>query len=123
MIEPSAGRPRGAGFPLCAYFCSIIFLAVLVFPEWALANGSDFPAEIVMQGFVKVEDGRVHLLARVPLLVFASMSLPKRGPGYLDLTNIDARLRQAAAATGRQIELNSDGSTLAPTVRELQLAL
>ena len=63
------------------------------------------------------------LLVRVPLLVLTNLSLPKRGPGYLDLTNIDARLRQAAAATGRQIELQSDGATLAPTVREVQLAL
>ena len=75
-----------------------------------------------MQGFLKVEEGRAHLLVRVPLVVFAGMSLPKRGPGYLDLANIDARLRQAAAATGRQIELASDGATLGPAVRAVQLA-
>ena len=44
-------------------------------------------------------------------------------PGYLDLTNIEARLRQAGAAIGRQIEFQSDGATPAPTLRGLQLAL
>jgi hypothetical protein len=123
MTEPSARRPRGAWCPLCALFCSIIVLAVFAFPESGVANGSDFPSEIVMQGFVKVEDGRAHLLVRIPLLFLANLSLPKRGPGYLDLTNIDARLRQAATVTGRQIELRSDGATLAPIQREVQLAL
>src|SRR5947209_7616005 len=109
-----AGHPGGTRRPICAYLCTIMFLAVLVLPRPAVANGGDYPAEIVMQGFLKVEDGRARLLVRVPLVVFAGMSLPKRGPGYLDLANIDARLRQAAAATGRQIELRSDGTTLAP---------
>jgi hypothetical protein len=101
----------------------IILLAVFAFPRSAVANGNDYPSEIIVQGFVKVEGGRAHLLVRVPLQLLANLSLPKRGPGYLDLTNIDARLRQAAAATGRQIELLSDGAAVPPTVREVQLAL
>src|SRR5438105_8491357 len=101
MTETPPVRPRGAGRPICACFRWIIYYAFLAVAQWAIANGNDYPAEIVMEGFVKVEDGRAHLLVRVPLLVFAGMSLPKRGPGYLDLANIEARLRQAAAATGR----------------------
>lgn len=112
----------GTGRLICACFCAIICLLGLTLPQPARANGGDYPAEIIMQGFLKVEDGRAILLVRVPLVVFAGMSLPKRGPGYLDLANIDARLRQAAAATGRQIELTSDGATLAPALKAFRLA-
>jgi hypothetical protein len=108
---------------LRALFGSIVFLAVLAFPRWALANGSDLPPEIVLRGFVKSDEGRTQLLVRVPLALLASISLPKRGPGYLDLARIDIALKQAAAATGRQIELSVDGALLAPTIREVRLSL
>jgi HupE / UreJ protein len=107
----------------CACLWSIVFLCVLAFPRSAVANGSDLPPEIVLQGFVKLEDGRVQLLVRVPLVLLSNLSLPKRGPGYLDLANIDAKLKQAAAATGHLIDLRADGTTLAPTTREVRLSL
>src|SRR5450432_778037 len=107
----------------CACLWSIVFLCVLAFPRSAVANGSDLPPEIVLQGFVKLEDGRVQLLVRVPLVLLSNLSLPKRGPGYLDLANIDAKLKQAAAATGHLIELRADGTTLAPTTREVRLSV
>jgi HupE / UreJ protein len=102
---------------------SVVFLAVLALPRWALANGSDLPPEVVLQGFVKPEDGRIQLLLRLPLSLLANFSPPKRGPGYLELDRINTTLRQVAAATGRQIELSVDGKTLAPTTRELRLSL
>jgi len=117
MTEASAERS------LCAWLWSIVFLAVLVVPQGAFANGSDLPPEIVLRGFVKSEEGRAQLLVRVPLALLASISLPKRGPGYLDLLRIEAALKQAAGATGRQIELSVDGVVLAPTTREVRLSL
>jgi hypothetical protein len=101
----------------------IVLLAILAFAGRAMANGNDLPLEIVLQGFVKIEDGRVHLLARVPLVLLSNLALPKRGPGYLDLANVDAVLKQAAVATGHQVELLADGAPLVPTTRELQLSL
>ena len=117
MTGPSVGCSRRA------YFWSIVFLAALAFPRGAVANGGDLPPETVLQGFVKPEDGRVQLLVRVPLVLLSSFSLPKRGPGYLDLERVDAKLKQAAAATGRLIELSADGALLAPTTREVRLSL
>lgn len=105
------------------FLCSIAFVAVLAVPGLAVANGADLPPEIVLQGFVKPEDGRLHLLVRVPLVLLASFALPKRGPGYLDLGSIDDRLQQAAAATGRQIELREDGVALVPAVRAARIAV
>ncbi len=63
------------------------------------------------------------MLVRVPLVLLSNLSLPKRGPGYLDLTNIDPKLKQAAAAIGRLIELRADGTVLAPATREVRLSL
>lgn len=108
---------------LHACLWSIVFLAVLALPRWAFANGSDLPLDVVVQGFVKPEDGRIQLLLRIPLALLANFSPPKRGPGYLDLDRINTTLRQVATATGRQIELSVDGTTLVPTARELQLSL
>jgi hypothetical protein len=112
-----------AGCSLCTCFWSIVLVATLAFPRWAIANGGDLPPEIVLQGFVKPDDGRVQLLVRVPLALLSSFSLPKRGPGYLDLERVDAKLKQAAAATGRVIELSADGALLTPATREVRLSL
>jgi hypothetical protein len=108
---------------VCACLWSIIFLCVLAFPRSAVANGSDLPPEIPLQGFVKIEDGRAELLVRVPLVLLSNFSLPKRGPGYLDLASVDPKLKLAAAAIGHLIELRADGTTLAPTTREVRLSV
>src|SRR5204863_310310 len=102
---------------------AIALAAALAFPCDAVANGADLPAEVVLQGFAKVEDGRLRLLVRMPLDLLAGFGLPKRGPGYLDLARIDDRLKQAAAAAGRQIELREDGILLAPTTRQARSVL
>jgi hypothetical protein len=94
----------------------IALLALLTAPQSTLANGADLPPEVVLQTFVKPEEGHLHLLVRVPLVLLASFALPKRGPGYLDLANIDDRLQQAAVSTGKQIELREDGVLLVPVV-------
>ena len=106
-----------------ACFHAILFLVVLAFARTAAANGTDLPQEIVLQGFVKLENGRAQALLRVPLILLSNLGLPKRGPGYLDLAIIEPRLRQAAALISRQVELSSGGATLAPVTRETQLAL
>jgi hypothetical protein len=86
------------------------------------ANGGDLPPQIFLQGFVKQEDDRLQLLVRIPLVMLGSFGFPKRGPGYLDLARIDDRLREAAAATARQIELFEDGRRLTPTRTETRIA-
>jgi len=108
---------------LLPYLWSIAFLALLTLPRWAVANGADLPPQIVLQGFLKPEDGRLHLLVRVPLVLLSSFSLPQRGLGYLDLARIDDSLKQAATATGHQIELFADGIVLAPTARETRISI
>jgi hypothetical protein len=114
-------RPTERAFHLV--LCATVFLAGLAAPRWAVANGADLPPEIVVQAFIKAEDGHLHLYARFPLVLLSSFSLPKRGPGYLDLAHIDDKLKEAAVATGQQIELFEDGAPLVPTVRDARLSL
>ena len=108
---------------LRTYVQAIALLTMLVVARNALANGADLPPEIVLQGFVKAEDGTVRLLVRVPLVLLASFSFPKRGIGYLDLANIDDKLKQAATAAGNQIELAEDGRRLDPAVHAARISL
>src|SRR3989454_290316 len=123
--------PRSTLFPYTTLFRSltaqasaaIALLAALAFPCNAVANGADLPAEVVLQGFANPEDGRLRLLVRVPLDLPPPFRLPKRGPGSLELAAVDEPLKQAAAATGRQIELREDGVPLVPTAREARISL
>ena len=102
---------------------SIVLLAILALTGRALANGADLPPEIVLHGFVKPEEGRVHLVVRAPMVLLASFALPKRGPGYLDLANLGDQLQQAAAATGRQIQLREDGEPLVPAALKGRISI
>ena len=92
---------------------------VIAFSDRAVqGNGADLPPRIVVQGFLKPERDNTVLLLRIPLVLLAGFSLPKRGPGYLDLARIDERLRQAVTAAGQQIEVFDGDRRLTPTRSE-----
>ena len=101
----------------------IALFAFLLLPPRALANGADLPPEVLLQGYLKPENDRLHLLLRVPLVLLASFELPKRGPGYLDLAHVDDRLQQAAASTAHQIELRESGVALVASAVKGQISL
>src|SRR5690242_708021 len=98
-------------------------MAALLAPRTAVANGSDLPPEIVLEGYIKPEDGHLQQLVRIPLVFLQPFNLPKRGPGYLDLAKMDQVLLQAAAAAGQQIELREDDVLLVPTVRQARVSV
>jgi hypothetical protein len=102
---------------------ALLVLALVLAAQFAHGNGSDLPPQIVLRGFLKPEDGHLVLLVRIPLVLLAGFSLPKRGPGYLDLARIDVRLTQAVAAVGRQIELFEGDARLSPARAESRLSL
>jgi hypothetical protein len=109
---------------LCrAGLAAIAAVTIAASPSLARANGSDLPPEVVLQGFVKPVDGRLQLLVRIPLVFIQPFAVPKRGPGYLDLTRIDNVLQQAATAASRQITLFEDGARLVPTVRRARISV
>ena len=97
--------------------------ALLLLPRPGHTNGGDLPPQILLEGFVKPEGDHLHLVVRIPLILLQNLNLPKRGPGYLDLVRIDKWLNEAAAATGRDIELFEDHDRLVPTRSAAQISL
>jgi HupE / UreJ protein len=74
-------------------------MAALIFAlQFGAAGVSahDIPNDVTVQAFVKPEGERLRLLVRAPLRACRDVDFPKRGPGYLDLANADASLRDAA---------------------------
>ncbi|HME09636.1 MAG TPA: hypothetical protein VKG25_21435, partial [Bryobacteraceae bacterium] len=56
----------------------------------------DIPNDVTAQVFVKPAGRQMQLLIRVPLKAMRDIEFPKRGPGYLDLSRVDALLDDAA---------------------------
>jgi len=100
-----------------------LVVAFVVVSRMADANGGDLPPEIRLQGFVRAEEGRLHLVVRIPLVLLQGLDLPKWGPGYLQLAGIEEQLKAAAAAAARDIVLFEGGRPLAPIRSETQISL
>ena len=79
-------------------------LAALILLLSALpAFGHDIPGQIRVHAFAKVEGDRLHVLLRVPLSLLLNVDLPKQGPGYLALADIDEGLSRAVGAADKDI--------------------
>ena len=79
-------------------------LAALVLLVSALPGfGHDIPGQIRVHAFAKVEGDRLHVLLRLPLTLLLNVDLPKQGPGYLALADIDEGLSRAVRAADKDI--------------------
>jgi len=67
-------------------------LACLAGALWA----HNIPNDVTVQAFVKPSGKHLQLLIRVPLQSMRDVEFPKTGPGYLDLSRVDALLDDAA---------------------------
>ena len=65
-----------------------------------------------VHAFVKHDSERLRVLLRLPLALFLNVSLPKRGPGYIDLAQVDAAMPVAIKAIDQDIEFFADGRRL-----------
>ncbi len=54
-----------------------------------MANAHEVPSDVTVQMFVRPAGDRLELLVRVPLEAMRDLDLPLRGPGYLDLANVE----------------------------------
>lgn len=70
-----------------------LLLPILAPPS---ADAHEIPTEVVVQSYVKPEGSELKLLVRVPLEAMRDVAFPLRGPGFLDLENIDETLHDAA---------------------------
>lgn len=73
----------------------------------------DVPTDVRVQTFIKPEGQRLNVLVRVPLRAILDVEIPKRGPGYLDLTRAEGPLREGANGwIASSIELYEEGGRL-----------
>ena len=72
----------------------------------------DIPGELRVHAFAKQQGDRLDVLLRIPLGLLLNVDLPKQGPGYLALDQIDEGLRRAVAAADKDIAWTEDGRPL-----------
>ncbi len=96
-------------------FKLIVCIAFMFAAALGPAAAHDIPEQLVLHGFIKPEGQRLHFVVRLPLAMLLNLNLPKRGPGFLDLANIDdAPLQTAAGLAAKDIELYENGTLLKP---------
>lgn len=112
----TAGAPVG-GQLLAARPCSrtarLAWLLVLFLAAWSGgAAAHDIPDELRVHMQTKPEGERLHVLVRIPLALLLNLNLPKHGPGYLDLEQVEAQIPRAIAAVDKDVEWLEDGKRL-----------
>jgi hypothetical protein len=114
-----AGR-RSSGKSLTCAGLVLLFLIT-----WTGAPAAhDVPSEITLQVFLKPQGNRLQVLVRIPLILLLNQNLPKRGPGYLDLEQLDQPLRDSARALADGLAVFEDGARLEQfDVREARVSL
>lgn len=84
-------RLSGLSVPRTA---ALLVAFVLLLPSWPEAH--EIPADVTIQAFVKPEEGRLRMLVRVPLEAMRDYEFPLRGPGYLEISESEEMVRNAA---------------------------
>jgi len=105
--------------PLRAFLQVALGLAILATP----AGAHDIPEQMRMHAWAKPEGDRLHVLVRVPLTLLLNLNLPKRGIGYLELSQLDEGLRTAIAAIAKDLEFFEDGRRLTLATGEGRISL
>jgi len=73
---------------------SCLFALTLLYP--ALAGAHDIPSRVTVYAFVKPEGNQLTALLRVPMEAFSEISFPLRGPGYIQFSEAEFALNDAA---------------------------
>jgi hypothetical protein len=104
---------------------STVFGMAVVFLLPRVGFGHDIPNDVTVQAFVKPDGQKLKLLLRVPLNAMRDTEFPERGPGYLDLAQVDASLHEAAAVwIAHSIEIYENNIRLpAPQIVEVRASL
>jgi hypothetical protein len=78
------------------------------------APAHDIPNELRVHMQAKPQGESLHVLVRIPLSLLLNLNLPKHGPGYLDLDQIEAEMPRAIAAVDKAIVWREEGKRLQP---------
>lgn len=68
---------------------------VLFLPTWS-GEAHEIPADVTLQSFVRPEGRTLSMIIRVPLIAMRDYDFPVRDPGYLEITEADPLIREAA---------------------------
>lgn len=101
-------RLPGLSLPRTA---ALLVAFVLLLPSWPEAH--EIPVDVTVQAFVKPDGDRMRLIVRVPLEAMRDYEFPLRGPGYLEISESEQMIRDAARQwIGDYVELQADGEPL-----------
>ncbi|MDA0327920.1 MAG: HupE/UreJ family protein [Gemmatimonadetes bacterium] len=73
---------------------ALVVALILLLPSWPEAH--EIPTDVTIQMFVKPDAGTLRMLVRVPLGALRDYDFPQRGPGYLEISEADELIRDAA---------------------------
>ena len=73
---------------------AIVVALVLLLPSWPEAH--EIPADVTLQAFVAPAGGTLRLLVRAPLFSMREFDFPVRDPGYLQISESEQLIRDAA---------------------------
>jgi hypothetical protein len=100
---------------------SALAAGLVLLPGVAAAH--DVPDEVRVEGFVHPDGDVVRVAVRLPLVMLSNMNLPRQGPGYLALDQLDQPLRDATSAVADGLVLAADGARLRATPRGARVSL
>jgi len=72
----------------------LLCIALLLFP--GLLSAHDIPVRVTVHAFVKPEGDQLTAILRVPMEAFGEITFPLRGPGYLQFSEAEQELEEAA---------------------------
>lgn len=107
----------GTGFrsnqrPYVCFWLVFCVLCAVLFPQRAPAH--EIPTDIVIQSYLKPGAGEVELLLRVPLEAMRDVDFPLRGPGYINISEAEPFLYDAAEIwLANFVDVYADGQRLA----------
>ena len=77
-----------------AFIKKSVLVVLLLFPTLLMAH--DIPSRVTVYAFVKPDGNQLTALLRVPMEAFGEVSFPLRGPGYLQFSEAEFALQDAA---------------------------
>lgn len=104
-----------------AVLCLFVTLLAAVGIDRARAH--DLPGEVSVSGFFDYAGAEPELVLRVPLIMLTNVNLPKRGPGYLDLAEIEDGVARAEAAVASAFGIVAAGRPLVPRALDSRISL
>jgi hypothetical protein len=104
--------------PRCA-LAALLFVVLTALSLPATVSAHDIPVRVTVHAFVKPEGNQLTALLRVPMEAFGEIAFPLRGPGYLQISEAEFALQDAARVyITESIHFYEDGEEL--NEKELQ---